>query len=94
MFINVTFSSLAHFPKYCNILSLLERIFMHVFFFLFVMKLLRILVCVLLELLVCLCVLTVDLEQLPTLEMKEFSDGEITIALTSATTDKEVHFYC
>uniref|UniRef100_A0A671VI45 Uncharacterized protein n=1 Tax=Sparus aurata TaxID=8175 RepID=A0A671VI45_SPAAU len=31
-----------------------------------------------------------DLEQLLTLELKEFSDGEMTIALTSATTDTEV----
>ncbi|XP_033475462.1 uncharacterized protein LOC117252555 isoform X2 [Epinephelus lanceolatus] len=30
-----------------------------------------------------------DLEQLLTLELKEFSDGEMTIALTSMTTDKE-----
>ncbi|KAF3851134.1 hypothetical protein F7725_012906, partial [Dissostichus mawsoni] len=30
-----------------------------------------------------------DLEHLLTLELKEFSDGEMTIALTSVTTDKE-----
>lgn len=28
-----------------------------------------------------------------TLEVKEFSDGDMTIALTSMTTDKEVTFY-
>lgn len=40
------------------------------------------------------CRLDVDLEQLLTMELKEFSDGEMAIALTSVTTDKEVHFLC
>ncbi|XP_056232593.1 uncharacterized protein LOC130169695 isoform X4 [Seriola aureovittata] len=33
--------------------------------------------------------ITADLEQLLTMELKEFSDGEMTIALSSVTTDKE-----
>lgn len=41
---------------------------------------------------VCVYWLDIDLGQLLTMEVKEFSDGEMTIALTSATTDKEVHF--
>lgn len=39
------------------------------------------------------CRLDVDLEQLLTLELKEFSDAEITIALTSVATDTEVSLY-
>lgn len=41
--------------------------------------------------LVCvLCWSDVDLEQLLSVELKEFSDGETTVALTSVTTDVEV----
>lgn len=36
------------------------------------------------------CWLDVDLEQLLTVALKEFSDGEMTIALSSVTTDKDV----
>lgn len=36
------------------------------------------------------CWLDVDLEQLLTMELKELSDGEMTIALSSVTTDKDV----
>lgn len=39
---------------------------------------------------VCVCWLDADWEQLLTMELKEFSDGEMAIALTSVTTDKEV----
>lgn len=36
------------------------------------------------------CWLDADLEQLLSAETKEFSDGEMTVALASVTTDKEV----
>lgn len=36
------------------------------------------------------CWLDADLVQLLSAEMKEFSDGEMTVALASVTTDKEV----
>lgn len=60
-------------------------------FFLCVVKLFCTLLCVFyITVSLFVCWLDVDLEQLLTMELKEFSDGEMTIALSSVTTDKDV----